>query len=67
MRYAKLKRDITLYNARYVLRSIDDAMVVPLGTIVETISWDSKRVSVWVNTYNGLCERTDLEFLDEGS
>lgn len=64
MRYAKLKRDITLYNARYVLRSIDDAMVVPLGTIVETISWDSKRVSVWVDTFNGLCERTDLEFLE---
>lgn len=67
MRYAKLKRDITLYNARYIPFNKDDAMLVPEGTVVETISWDSKRVSVWVDTFNGLCDRTDLEFLDEGS
>lgn len=64
MRYATLRKDTTLYNARYSSLGDDDFVVIPSGTIVETVPWDWNRVSVWVDTYNGLCDKADVDFLE---
>lgn len=67
MRLATLRINMTLYN---VFESDDystDSALIFKGALVEAFEWDETHYSVWDHEYNGLCNATDLDFLDESN
>lgn len=67
-RYARVKQEITLFKKGTIPRTNEPYLItVPKGTIVQVNHWSSEYKLITVDSYNSVCRKTDLEFLDESS